>query len=88
MTLCPLAAVFPSPVLRSVWLPLIWFCFLVSEAAGRSLAQYEGGYIVDTAFDGSKTGIEPHTVDVTPAGELLVLDSINSNMYRVQLPLS
>jgi hypothetical protein len=52
------------------------------------LARYEGGYIVDTAFDGSKTWIEPHTVEATPAGELLVLDSINSNMYRVQLPLS
>jgi hypothetical protein len=52
------------------------------------LARYEGGYIVDTTFDGSKMGIEPHTVEVTPAGELLVLDSINSNMYRVQLPLS
>jgi hypothetical protein len=52
------------------------------------LARYEGGYIVDTTFDGSKTGIEPHTVEVTPTGELLVLDSINSNMYRVQLPLS
>jgi hypothetical protein len=50
--------------------------------------RYEGGYAVDTVFDGSKMGIEQHTVEVTPAGELLVLDSINSNMYRVQLPLS
>jgi len=32
-------------------------------------------------------GIEPHTVEITPAGDLL-LDSINSNIYRVQLPLS
>jgi hypothetical protein len=52
------------------------------------LVRYEGGYTVDTMFNGSKMGIEPHTVKVTPAGELLVLDSINNNMYRVQLPLS
>jgi len=57
-------------------------------AAGRSMVRYEGGYEVDTVFDGSKLGIEPHAVEVTPAGDLLVLDSINSNIYRVQLPLS
>ncbi|KAL6631281.1 hypothetical protein ACP70R_028131 [Stipagrostis hirtigluma subsp. patula] len=57
-------------------------------AAGRSMVRYEGGYAVETAFDGSKLGIEPHAVEVTPTGELLVLDSINSNIYRVQLPLS
>jgi hypothetical protein len=39
-------------------------------------------------FDGSKLGIEPHAVEITPAGDLIVLDSINSNIYRVQLPLS
>ncbi|TVU11687.1 hypothetical protein EJB05_45288 [Eragrostis curvula] len=59
-----------------------------SAVAGRSMVRYEGGYAVDTVFDGSKLGIEPHAVEVTPAGELLVLDSINSNIYRVQLPLS
>jgi hypothetical protein len=70
---------FPSPGL----------VFLASAgAAGRSIVRYEGGYAVDTVFDGSKLGIEPHAVEVSPAGELLVLDSINSNIYRVQLPLS
>ncbi|GJN29047.1 hypothetical protein PR202_gb17238 [Eleusine coracana subsp. coracana] len=59
-----------------------------ATAAGRSMVRYEGGYAVDTVFDGSKLGIEPYAVEVTPAGELLVLDSINSNIYRVQLPLS
>ncbi|CAN6164314.1 unnamed protein product [Urochloa humidicola] len=59
-----------------------------TAAAGRSMVRYEGGYAVDTVFDGSKLGIEPHAVEVTPAGDLLVLDSINSNIYRVQLPLS
>jgi len=52
------------------------------------MVKYEGGYTVETVFDGSKLGIEPHAVEVTPAGDLLVLDSINSNIYRVQLPLS
>ncbi|PAN24198.1 hypothetical protein PAHAL_4G164400 [Panicum hallii] len=59
-----------------------------TAVAGRSMVRYEGGYAVDTVFDGSKLGIEPHVVEVTPAGDLLVLDSINSNIYRVQLPLS
>ncbi|KAF0904080.1 hypothetical protein E2562_031756 [Oryza meyeriana var. granulata] len=52
------------------------------------MVKYEGGYAVETVFDGSKLGIEPYDVEVTPAGELLVLDSMNSNIYRVQLPLS
>jgi hypothetical protein len=52
------------------------------------MVRYEGGYAVETVFDGSNLGIEPYAVEVTPAGELLVLDSMNSNVYRVQLPLS
>lgn len=72
------------------------------------MVRYEGRYAVDTVFDGSKLGIEPHAVKITPptvfdgsklgiqlhavkitpAGDLLMLDYINSNIYRVQLPLS
>ena len=52
------------------------------------MVKYEGGYTVETVFDGSKLGIEPYAVEVTPAGDLLLLDSMNSNVYRVQLPLS
>uniref|UniRef100_A0A453RBQ2 SMP-30/Gluconolactonase/LRE-like region domain-containing protein n=1 Tax=Aegilops tauschii subsp. strangulata TaxID=200361 RepID=A0A453RBQ2_AEGTS len=55
---------------------------------GRSMVKYEGGYAVETVFDGSSLGIEPHSVELTPAGDLLLLDSMNSNLYRVQLPLS
>ena len=33
-------------------------------------------------------GLSRTPVEITPAGDLLVLDSINSNIYRVQLPLS
>lgn len=50
--------------------------------------KFESGYSVETVFDGSKHGIEPFAVEVTPGGELLVLDSVNSNIYKVSLPLS
>lgn len=52
------------------------------------MVKFEGGYTVDTVFDGSKLGIEPHSVDVSPSGELLVLDSENSNIYKISMPLS
>ncbi|MFQ6648875.1 hypothetical protein Gotur_021887 [Gossypium turneri] len=47
-----------------------------------------GGYTIETVFDGSKLGIEPHTVEVLPNGELLILDSANSNLYRISASLS
>ena len=52
------------------------------------MVKYEGGYTVETVFDGSKLGIEPYSVEVTQGGELLVMDSMNSNIYRMALPLS
>ncbi|KAK8482027.1 hypothetical protein V6N13_101570 [Hibiscus sabdariffa] len=55
---------------------------------GRSMVKFEGGYTVETVFDGSKLGIEPHTVEVLPNGELLILDSANSNLYRISASLS
>ncbi|WOK95126.1 hypothetical protein Cni_G03833 [Canna indica] len=54
----------------------------------RSSVRFESGYHVETVFDGSKLGIEPSSVEITPSGELVVLDSENSNIYRVSLPLS
>nr|XP_043616548.1 uncharacterized protein LOC122588485 [Erigeron canadensis] len=54
----------------------------------RSMVKYEGGYSVETVFDGSKLGIEPYSVEVTSSGEILVLDSQNSNVYKVSTPLS
>lgn len=50
--------------------------------------KFEVGYTVETVFDGSKLGIEPYSVEVAPSGELLVLDSENSNMYKISTPLS
>jgi hypothetical protein len=52
------------------------------------MVKYEGGYTVETVFDGSKLGIEPYAVEVTQGGDLLVMDSMNSNIYRIALPLS
>ncbi|KAJ8500119.1 hypothetical protein OPV22_010671 [Ensete ventricosum] len=54
----------------------------------RSSVKFESGYNVETVFDGSKLGIEPFSVGVMPCGDLLVVDSMNSNIYKVSLPLS
>ncbi|XP_066319429.1 uncharacterized protein [Miscanthus floridulus] len=59
-----------------------------TASGGKSMVKYEGGYTVETVFDGSKLGIEPYSVEVTQGGELLVMDSMNSNIYRMALPLS
>ncbi|KAL3526435.1 hypothetical protein ACH5RR_011091 [Cinchona calisaya] len=56
--------------------------------SSRSMMKFEGGYTVETVFDGSKLGIEPHSVEVSPSGELFVLDSENSNIYKISTPLS
>lgn len=55
---------------------------------GRSMMKFEGGYTVETVFDGSKLGIEPYSVEVSPSGDLLLLDSANSNIYKISTPLS
>lgn len=63
-------------------------CFPAAASGSKSMVKYEGGYTVETVFDGSKLGIEPYSVEVTQGGELLVMDSMNSNIYRMTLPLS
>lgn len=62
--------------------------FLCSAISGRPLMKFESGYTVETVFDGSKLGIEPYTVEVLSSGELLVLDSTNSNLYKISSSLS
>lgn len=52
------------------------------------MMKFESGYTVETVFDGSKLGIEPFAVEVSPNGELLVLDAENSNIYKISMPLS
>lgn len=52
------------------------------------MMKFEGGYTVETVFDGSKHGIEPYKVEISPDEELLILDSQNSNIYKIPTPLS
>jgi hypothetical protein len=35
------------------------------------MVRYEGRYAVDMVFNGSKLGIEPHAIEITPVGDLL-----------------
>lgn len=65
-------------------------CLTVYAAAvsGRPMMKFEGGYHVETVFDGSKLGIEPYTLQVLPDGDLLILDSANSNLYKIASSLS
>lgn len=68
----------------------LWSLKSTSKTAisSRSMMKFESGYTVETVFDGSKHGIEPYSVEVSPSGELLVLDSENSNIYKISTPLS
>ena len=43
---------------------------------------------MEMVFDSSMLGIEPYSREVTQNGELLVMDSMNSNNYRMVLPMS
>ncbi|XP_023632767.1 uncharacterized protein LOC17899794 isoform X2 [Capsella rubella] len=49
----------------------------------KSMVKFENGYSVETVLDGSKLGIEPYSLQVLPNGELLILDSQNSNIYKI-----
>ncbi|XP_042025726.1 uncharacterized protein LOC121772617 isoform X3 [Salvia splendens] len=59
-----------------------------TATSSRSMMKFEGGYTVETVFDGSKHGIEPYTVEISPDEEVLILDSQNSNIYKIPTPLS
>ncbi|KAG0469336.1 hypothetical protein HPP92_018664 [Vanilla planifolia] len=74
----------------SVMLKKLWSITSAPKTAvvGRPLMKFETGYLVETVFDGSKLGIEPYSVEMLSSGELLVLDSVNSNIYVMPLPLS
>ncbi|XP_075495822.1 uncharacterized protein LOC142533090 [Primulina tabacum] len=56
--------------------------------SGRPMMKFESGYNVETVFDGSKLGIEPYAVEALPDGDLLILDSANSNLYKISSSLS
>lgn len=61
---------------------------LAGISGKKSMMKFESGYTVETVFDGSKLGIEPYAVEVLPNGELLILDSASSNVYRISSSLS
>ncbi|CAN0925525.1 hypothetical protein LINGRAHAP2_LOCUS34808 [Linum grandiflorum] len=69
-------------------LPSALSIFSGSAMTGRPLMKFEPGYTVETMFDGSKAGIDPHSVEVLPSGELLILDSANNNLYKIPSSLS
>ncbi|KAM7484255.1 hypothetical protein LguiA_000264 [Lonicera macranthoides] len=74
----------------SVLMKWLWSLKATTKTAisGRPLMKFESGYSVETVFDGSKLGIEPYSVEVLPSGDLLVLDSANSNLYKISSSLS
>ncbi|TXG56334.1 hypothetical protein EZV62_017647 [Acer yangbiense] len=74
----------------SMFMKWLWSLKTTTKTAiaGRPMMKFESGYTVETVFDGSKLGIEPFSVEVLPSGELLVLDSANSNLYRISSSLS
>ncbi|KAI9178220.1 hypothetical protein LWI28_023982 [Acer negundo] len=59
-----------------------------TAVSSGSMVKFESGYTVETVFDGSKVGIEPYSMEMSPNGDLLVLDSENSNIYKISTPLS
>ncbi|OIW19271.1 hypothetical protein TanjilG_20396 [Lupinus angustifolius] len=76
---------------------LLFFTLSVSAApsttspatvSSRSMMKFDSGYNVETVFDGSKLGIEAYAIEVFPNGELLILDSANSNVYKISSSLS
>ncbi|XP_020541262.1 uncharacterized protein LOC105649869 isoform X2 [Jatropha curcas] len=74
----------------SAFMKWLWSLKATTKTAitGRPTMKFESGYTVETVFDGSKLGIEPYSVEVLPGGELLILDSANSNIYRISSSLS
>ncbi|XP_077251106.1 uncharacterized protein LOC143890346 [Tasmannia lanceolata] len=53
-----------------------------------NVLQFESGYFVETLVEGNKLGIQPHSIRVSPDGELFAVDSVNSNIVRITPPLS
>ncbi|KAG9140495.1 hypothetical protein Leryth_016212 [Lithospermum erythrorhizon] len=91
------ASSFPSKIVNgyvsnALSIMMKWFWSLTDNTktaiVGKPLMKYESGYTVETVFDGSKLGVEPHNVEVLPNGELLILDSGNSNLYKMSSSLS
>ncbi|KAH9314948.1 hypothetical protein KI387_023575 [Taxus chinensis] len=72
----------------SLLLKWVWSSPAIISKTDRNFLQFESGYVVETVLEGSKLGIDPYTIEVSPDGELLILDSQNSNILRLTPPLS
>ncbi|KAJ4788984.1 NHL domain-containing protein [Rhynchospora pubera] len=59
-----------------------------AQTDGGHVLQFEKGYYVETLVEGDKLGVVPHTVRVSPEGELLAVDSIHNHIVRITPPLS
>ncbi|XP_008790030.2 uncharacterized protein LOC103707358 isoform X2 [Phoenix dactylifera] len=58
------------------------------QNADGDILAFESGYFVETVVDGDKLGVVPHTIRVSPEGELFAVDSINNKIVRITPPLS
>ncbi|XP_058095498.1 uncharacterized protein LOC131240953 [Magnolia sinica] len=55
----------------------------------ENFIQFENGYLVDTVVEGgSKLGVEPYSIRVSPEGELFAVDAVHSNIVKITPPLS
>ncbi|XP_051144789.1 uncharacterized protein LOC127260852 [Andrographis paniculata] len=70
------------------WMGLTFKAIFRTAILRRPSVKFEGGYDVETVFDGSKHGIEPYNVGVSPDGEILILDSANSNLHKISSSFS
>ncbi|URE14289.1 NHL repeat [Musa troglodytarum] len=52
------------------------------------VVEFESGYFVETLVEGDKLGVVPHTIRVSPEGELFAVDATNNNIVRITPPLS
>ncbi|CAI8594457.1 unnamed protein product [Vicia faba] len=77
-----------SSILKWIWSQSQKSKPKVTVQHSRSMVKFESGYNVETIFDGSKLGIEPHSIQISSDGEFLVLDSENSNVYKISSPMS
>nr|XP_011460801.1 PREDICTED: uncharacterized protein LOC101313487 isoform X2 [Fragaria vesca subsp. vesca] len=53
-----------------------------------NVVQFESGYLVETVVEGTKIGVVPFKIRISEDGELFAVDSVNSNIVRIALPLS
>lgn len=87
----PIVSAAPPGIIRSPLSALMkwmWGFPAPTTKADRNFPQFESGYMVETVLEGNNLGIDPYTIEVSPDGELLVLDSVNSNIFRLTPPLS